>query len=40
MSNMNVYTEATATQQPVFDETWSYRRISTVFILPSIIFPP
>ena len=37
MKNMNVYTEASATQQTMFDETRSYRKVSTDFILPSII---
>ena len=40
MTNMNVYTEASATQQTFFDETRTYRRIFTDFILPSIISPP
>ena len=40
MTNMNVYTEALATQQSLFDETMTYRRICTDFILPSIIAPP
>ena len=40
MTNMNVYTEASDTQQPLFDETKSYRRDSTDFFLPSIIAPP
>ena len=40
MTNMNEYTEASATQQTLFDESRSYRRVSTVFILPSIIAPP
>ena len=39
MTNMNVYTEASATEQTLFDETRSYRRASTDFILPSIIAP-
>ena len=37
---MNVYTEASATQQTLFYETSTYRRVSTDFILPSIIAPP
>ena len=37
---MNVYTEASATQQTLFDETKFYRRVSTDFFLPSIIAPP
>ena len=40
MTNMNVYTEASATQQTLFDETRSYKRVSTDFFLPSIIAPP
>ena len=40
MTNMNMYTEASATQQTLFDETGSYRRVSTDFIMPSIIAPP
>ena len=40
MTNMNVYTEASAIQQILFDETWIYRRVSTDFFLPSIIAPP
>ena len=40
MTNINVYTEASATQQTLFDETRTYRRISTVFILLSIIAQP
>ena len=40
MTNMNVYTEASATKQTLFDETRSYRRVSTAFFLPSIIAPP
>ena len=31
MTNMNVYTEASATQQTLFDETRTYRRVSTYF---------
>ena len=37
---MNVYTEASATQQTLFDETSTYRRVSTHFYLPSILAPP
>ena len=37
---MIVYTEYSATQQTLFDETTTYRRVSTDFILPSIIAPP
>ena len=37
---MNVYTVISATQQTLFDETRSYRRVSTDFYLPSIIAPP
>ena len=40
MTNMNVYTEASANQKILFDETRSYRRVSTDFYLPSIIAPP
>ena len=40
MTNMNMYTEALATQQTLFDETRSYWRVSTDFYLPSIIAPP
>ena len=40
MTNMNVYTEASATQQTLFDETGSYIRVSTEFYPPSIIAPP
>ena len=40
MTSMNVYTEASATQQTLFDETSLYRRVSTEFFLPSIIAPP
>ena len=40
MTNMNVYTEASATQQNLFDETRSYRRVSTDYYMPSIIAPP
>ena len=31
MTNMNVYTEASATQQTLFDETRTYRSVSTDF---------
>ena len=37
MTNMKVYTEASATQQTLLDETTTYRRVSTDFFLPSII---
>ena len=37
---MNLYTEAAATQQTLFDESISYIRVSTHFFLPSIIAPP
>ena len=37
---MNVYTEALATQQTLFDETSTYRRVSTDFFLLSIIASP
>ena len=37
---MNVYTEASDTQQTLFDETRSYRRVSMDFYLASIIAPP
>ena len=37
---MNVYTEDLATQQTLFDETRSYRRVSTDFFMPSIIAVP
>ena len=40
MTNMNVYTKASATQQTLFDETKTYRKVTTDFILPSIIAPP
>ena len=40
MTNMNVYTEASATQQTLFDEIRTYRRASTDFFMPSIIAPP
>ena len=40
MTNMNVYTEASATQETLFDETRAYRRVSMEFFLPSIIAPP
>ena len=39
MTNMNVYTEASATQQTLIDESRTYRRVSTDFILPSINTP-
>ena len=37
---MNVYTEASATQQTLFDEARNYRRVSTDFFRLSIIAPP
>ena len=40
MTNMNVYTEALATQKTLFDETRTYRTVFTDFYLPSIIAPP
>ena len=40
MTKMNVYTEASATQQTLFDETRTYRRDFTDFFLPSIIASP
>ena len=40
MTNMNEYTEAAATQQILFDETRTYRRVSTDFFLLSFIAPP
>ena len=40
MTKMNVYTEALTTQQTLFDETRTYRRVSTDFFLLSIIAPP
>ena len=40
MTNMNVYTEASATHKTLFDEIMTYRRVSTDFYLPSIIAPP
>ena len=40
MTNMNVYTEASATQQTLLDEIRPYRRVYTDFFLPSIIAPP
>ena len=40
MTNMNVYTEASATQQTLFDETSIYIWDYTDFFLPSIIAPP
>ena len=40
MTNMNVYTEASATQQTLFDAIRSYGRVSTDFFMPSIIAPP
>ena len=40
MTNMNVYTEASATQKTSLDEIKTYRRVSTDFFLPSIIASP
>ena len=40
MINMNVYTEASASQQTLFDVTRTYKRVLTDFFLPSIIAPP
>ena len=40
MTNMNVYIEASATQQTLFDETRTYRTVSTDFSLPSITAQP
>ena len=40
MTNMNVYTEASATQQTLLYDTSTYRRVSTDFFLLSIIAPP
>ena len=40
MTRMNVYTEASATQQTLFEWTKIYRRVSTDFFLLSIIAPP
>ena len=40
MTNMNVYSEASATQQTLFGETKTYKRVSTDFFLLSIIAPP
>ena len=40
MTNMNVYTEASATQQTLFDAIKTYRRVSTDILLPSLIAPP
>ena len=37
MTNVNVYIEASSTQQTLFDETRTNRRVSTDFILPSIV---
>ena len=37
MTNMNVYTDNSATQQTLFDETWTYRRVSTDF-LPALYY--
>ena len=40
MTNLNVYTEASATQQTLFHEIKTSRRDSTDFLLPSVIAPP
>ena len=40
MTNMNEYTEASATQQTLFDETRTYRRVSMDLKMPPIIAPP
>ena len=40
MTNMNVYTEASATLQTLFDEARSYNSVSTEFFLPSTVAPP
>ena len=40
MTNMNVYSEASAIQQTLFDETRTYIRVATAFFLPNIIAPP
>ena len=40
MTNMNVYTEASATQQTLLEDTRPYRRVYTEFFLLSIIAPP
>ena len=40
MTNMNVYTDSSATQQTLFEETRTYRSVSTDFFLPYIIAPP
>ena len=40
MTNMIVYTKASATQQTLFDETRTSRRVSMDIFLPSIIAPP
>ena len=40
MTNMNVYTEASATQQTLFNVIRTYRKVYTDFFLPSIIAPP
>ena len=37
---MDEYIEASATQQILFDETRTYRKVSTDFFLPSIIATP
>ena len=40
LNTLNVYTEASSTQQTLFYETRTYRRVSTDFFLPSIIAKP
>ena len=40
MTKMNESTEASATQQTLFDETRTYRRVSTDYFLPCIIAQP
>ena len=40
MTNMNVYIEASAIQQTLFDEMRTYRRVSMDLFLSSIIAPP
>ena len=39
MTDMNVYTEASANKQTLFHESTTYRRVSTDFFLPYIIAP-
>ena len=40
MTNMDVYTEASAIQHTLFDETRIYRKVSTDLKMHSIIAPP